>query len=327
MPHLVLTIVEHRDGAIRKSSLEALALGSRLAAAAGGTQAAVIAGKGIANLAPEIAARGAALVCVADHDVVAQYSTEGYAAAAARAAEKSGASVILGSATAMGKDLAPRIAARLGYTYLSDAVEAGVENGRLVVVRPEYAGKALLRLGMPFGKAVVTVRPNVFPAGTPASGGTPETASIDLSDVRPRARVVRFVGTSQETVDVSEAEIIVSGGRGLKGPENFPLVFELAKALGAGVGASRAVVDAGWIDHDHQVGQTGKTVSPTLYVACGISGAIQHLAGMRTSKCIVAINKDADAPIFKIADYGLPGDLFEILPRLTEAVKKVKGAG
>ncbi|HET9235036.1 MAG TPA: electron transfer flavoprotein subunit alpha/FixB family protein, partial [Candidatus Eisenbacteria bacterium] len=198
---------------------------------------------------------------------------------------------------------------------------------RLVAVRPEYAGKALLKVGAPLEKLVITARPNVFPVDTPGGGSSPETASIDVSDVKPRARVVRFVASANETVDVAEAEIIVSGGRGLKGPENFPLVFELAKALGAGVGASRAVVDAGWIDHDHQVGQTGKTVSPTLYVACGISGAIQHLAGMRTSKCIVAINKDADAPIFKVADYGLAGDLFEILPRLTEAVKKVKGAG
>src|SRR6185436_7791752 len=166
--------------------------------------------------------------------------------------------------------------------------------------------------------------PNVFPAENPSGAGAPETVSIDVSDVKPRARVVRFVGSSEETVDVAEAEIIVSGGRGLKGPENFPLVFELAKALGAGVGASRAVVDAGWIDHDHQVGQTGKTVSPTLYVACGISGAIQHLAGMRTSKCIVAINKDPEAPIFKLADYGIVGDLFSIVPALAQEVRKLK---
>jgi len=327
MAHLVLTLVEHRDGHIRKSSLEALSLGKRLAAEGGGTQAALIVGKGVTNLAPEIAARGAALVVIADHDVAAEYSTEVHAKAAERAIEKIGAGLILESATAQGKDLAPRIAARLQAPYLADIVDARVENGKLIAVRPEYAGKALIRVAVPVSKVVVTARPNVFPAEASAGAATPETTSIDLSDVKPRARVVRFVGASEETVDVAEAEIIVSGGRGLKGPENFPLVFELAKALGAGVGASRAVVDAGWIDHDHQVGQTGKTVSPTLYVACGISGAIQHLAGMRTSKCIVAINKDADAPIFKIADYGLAGDLFEILPRLTEAVKKVKGAG
>ena len=326
MAHLVLTIVEHRDGQIRKSSLEALALGKRLASEGGGTQAALIVGKNISNLAGEVASHGAALVAIADHDVAAQYSTEVYATAVQRAAEKTGAGLILESATAQGKDLAPRIAARLDAPYLTDIVEAKIENGHLIAVRPEYAGKALLCVSVPVSKVVVTARPNVFPAETPLTSA-PETASIDVSDVKPRARVVRFVSASKETVDVAEAEIIVSGGRGLKGPENFPLVFELAKALGAGVGASRAVVDAGWIDHDHQVGQTGKTVSPTLYVACGISGAIQHLAGMRTSKCIVAINKDADAPIFKIADYGLAGDLFEILPRLTEAVKKVKGAG
>jgi len=272
-----------------------------------------------------VASRGAALVVIADHDVAAQYSTEVYAAAAERAVEKTGAGLVLESATAEGKDLAPRIAARLQAPYLTDIVEAKVENGNLIAVRPEYAGKALLKVSVPMTKVVVTSRPNVFPTDNPASAN-PETTSIDLGDVKSRARVVKFVGASKETVDVPKAKITVPGGRGLKGPENFPLVFELAKALGAGVGASRAVVDAGWIDHDHQVGQTGKTVSPTLYVACGISGAIQHLAGMRTSKCIVAINKDADAPIFKVADYGLAGDLFEILPRLTEAVRKVKGA-
>ena len=192
--------------------------------------------------------------------------------------------------------------------------------------RPKYAGKAIWKMAAPGSQVVLTARPNVFTADPPAEGASAETVAVDVSDITPRARVVSFHAAEKGTVDVAEAEVIVSGGRGLKGPENFPLVFDLAKVLGAGVGASRAVVDAGWIDHDHQVGQTGKTVSPNLYIACGISGAIQHLAGMRTSKCIVAINKDPDAPIFKLADYVVIGDALEILPRLTEEIYKVKGA-
>jgi electron transfer flavoprotein alpha subunit len=325
MAHRVLVFVEVRGGEIKKGALEALGLGKRLAAEGGGTMAAVAVGKNFAPLIPVIAGRGASAVYTAEGDALELYAVEPYTAAVVRAAERAGAGTILFSATAMGKDLAPRVAARTGSAYLADVVEAKVEGDRLVVTRPLYAGKALFRLGAPAAKAVVSARPNVFPAGGGAAGGQAETAAIDVSDVPVRARTVSFHGAQQETVDVAEADIIVSGGRGLKGPENFPLVFELAKALGAGVGASRAVVDAGWIDHDHQVGQTGKTVSPTLYIACGVSGAIQHLAGMRTSKCIVAVNKDADAPIFKVADYGLVGDVFEILPRLTEEVRKAKG--
>jgi len=194
------------------------------------------------------------------------------------------------------------------------------------VSRPQYAGKAIWKMTAAPEKVVITPRPNVFPAAPSADGASADTVAVDVSGVTPRARVVNFHAADKDTVDVAEADVIVSGGRGLKAPEHFSLVFDLAKAMGAGVGASRAVVDAGWIDHDHQVGQTGKTVSPTLYVACGISGAIQHLAGMRTSKKIVAINKDPEAPIFKLADYGVVGDVFEILPRLTEEMRKIKGA-
>ena len=324
MAHKVLTFVEQRGGEIKKGALEALSLGKKLAEEAGGTMAAVVAGKDIAGLAESIAAGGADTVYVADADMLDLYSTEGYAAAVTRAAEAAGPEVILMSASAMGKDLAPRVAARRDATLLADVTLASVDGDKLVVSRPKYAGKATWKMTAPF-PAVLTSRPNVFSAAPPAEGASAETVSVDVSDVTPRARVVSFHAAEKGTVDVAEADVIVSGGRGLKGPENFPLVFDLAKALGAGVGASRAVVDAGWIDHDHQVGQTGKTVSPDLYIACGISGAIQHLAGMRTSKCIVAINKDSDAPIFKVADYGLVGDVFEILPKLTDEVKKVTG--
>jgi electron transfer flavoprotein alpha subunit len=325
MAHRVLVFVEVRRGEIKKGSLEALSLGRRLAEEAGGSLAAVVVGQSVGPLLPEIAGRGAAAVAVADHPALELYAVEPYAAAVTRAAEKTGAGLLVFAATAMGKDLAPRVAARLDAPYLADCVEAAVGGEQVVVTRPMYAGKALFKVGAPAAKAVLSARPNVFPAQAAAPGATAETLSLDVSDVAVRAKTTAFHTAEKETVDVAEADVIVSGGRGLKGPENFPLVFSLAQALGAGVGASRAVVDAGWIDHDHQVGQTGKTVSPTLYIACGVSGAIQHLAGMRTSKVIVAINKDADAPIFKVADYGVVGDLFEILPRLTEAVTKVRG--
>ncbi len=326
MAHKVLTFVEQRGGEIKKSSLEALSLGKRLAAEGGGTPAAVIAGKGIAGLAGPIAAQGASAVCLADADFLELYSTEGYATAVAAAVEKTSADVLVFSASAMGKDLAPRVAARLGWTFLPEVIEAKIEGGRLTVSRPQYAGKAVWKLAAPAEKVVLTARPNVFAAEAPTEGAQAETVTLDLGGVSPRARVTALKTAEKGVLDVAEADRIVSGGRGLKGPENFPLVFDLAKALGAAVGASRAVVDAGWIDHDHQVGQTGKTVSPNLYIACGISGAIQHLAGMRTSKRIVAINKDPEAPIFKVADYGIVGDALEILPLLTAEVKKATGA-
>jgi electron transfer flavoprotein alpha subunit len=326
MAHKVLTFVEQRGGEIKKSSLEALSLGKRLAGEAGGSLAAVVAGKGIGELCGPIAAQGASTVCVADADVLELYSTEGYAAAVAAAVEKTSPGILVFTASAMGKDLAPRVAARLGWTLLPEVVEAEVEGDRLTVSRPQYAGKAVWKLAAPAEKVVLTARPNVFPAEAPAEGAQAETVALDVSGTTPRARVTALKTAEKGVLDVAEADKIVAGGRGLKDPGNFPLVFDLASVLGAAVGASRAVVDAGWIDHDHQVGQTGKTVSPALYVAIGISGAIQHLAGMRTSKRIVAINKDPEAPIFKVADYGVVADALEILPLLTEEVKKATGA-
>ena len=324
MAQKVLVFIEQRGGSIKKSSLEALSLGKRLADEAGGSVAAVTAGGGAPGLAETLAAHGASAIYDATAESLALYATETYAAAVERAARASGADLLVFSATAMGKDLAPRVAARLDLLFAAEVVEAKVAGGKLEIVRPQYAGKALWRLALPAGKVVLTARPNVFPV-VAAGGISAETIPVDVSDVVPRARTLEFHASQKDVVDVAEADAIVSGGRGLKGPENFPLVFDLAKALGAAVGASRAVVDAGWIGHEHQVGQTGKTVSPGLYVAVGISGAIQHLAGMRTSKRIVAINKDPDAPIFKVADYGIVGDVFEILPRLTEAVKTMRG--
>jgi len=325
MAHAVLVFVEQRNGEIKKSSLEALGLGRTLASDLGGTVAAVIAGEGIAETAASLGAYGAAAVYVADDPVAALYSTEAYAAAVAGAAAKAEATLLILSATAMGKDLAPRLAARLGWSYLADATEAAMADGRLTAVRPRYAGRAIWKLAAVPEKVVLGLRPNSVAVPEKAEGEAAPIEAIDVSGVSPRARTIRVESEAQGEIDVAEADIVVSGGRGLKEAEGFSVIRELAGALGGAVGASRAVVDAGWIGHDHQVGQTGKTVSPSLYIAAGISGAIQHVAGMRTSKCIVAVNKDPEAPIFQVADYGIVGDLFEVLPKLTEAVHALKG--
>jgi electron transfer flavoprotein alpha subunit len=225
----------------------------------------------------------------------------------------------------MGKDLAPRVSGRLGAALAADCTALRFENGEIVATRPVYAGKALVDVKVTTPVRLFSLRPNVFTAA-PGDGAPPtvETVAPVLSDADFASRVTS-VKVSEGRPDVTEAGIIVSGGRGLKAAEHFSLVEALADVLGAAVGASRAVVDAGWRPHDEQVGQTGKTVSPSLYIACGISGAVQHLAGMSSSKYIVAINKDKDAPIFQIADYGIAGDVFEVLPALTAELKKTLG--
>jgi electron transfer flavoprotein alpha subunit len=230
------------------------------------------------------------------------------------------------AASAQGKDLAPRVAARLGVPLAADATELAVDGGAVIVTRPVYAGKAQLKVKVTATPAVVSLRPNVFTPVERPKAGTAETAPV--SGDAGRVVVKGIKAAAGGTLDVAEASIVVSGGRGMKEPANFKLLEDLAAALGgrAAVGASRAVVDAGWRPHGDQVGQTGKTVSPSLYVAVGISGAIQHLAGMRTAKVIVAINKDKDAPIFKVADYGIVGDLFEVVPKLTEEIRRLTSA-
>jgi electron transfer flavoprotein alpha subunit len=236
-----------------------------------------------------------------------------------------GYAAVLVGATALGKDLAPRLAARLGSPLAADVTALGVEGGSIVVTRPVYAGKAFYRLRVTAPLAVISVRPNSFmPAQAARAGATEPVAVVSATG----AATTAVKEPEHAALDVAEAGIVVGGGRGLKDAAQFKLLEDLAAAFGgqAAVGASRAVVDAGWRPHAEQVGQTGKTVSPNLYIAVGISGAIQHLAGMRTSKVIVAINKDRDAPIFKAADYGIVGDLFEVVPRLTEEIHKVRGA-
>jgi electron transfer flavoprotein alpha subunit len=277
----------------------------------------------VTALAKDLGKWGAGVVYVADKDELALYSNKGYVGALDAAAKKESPDAVLIAATAMGKDVAPRFAARHDVSVLSDLMDLRVEDGRLVGSRPVYSGKA--RAEVDAGVAslqVATTRPNVFPAE--AQQGEARVEALELGDLALRAHVVRVDVPESKELDVAEADVIVSGGRGIKGPENWPLIRDLQEALGAALGASRAVVDAGWIDHQHQVGQTGKVVSPTLYVACGISGAIQHLAGMGTSKVIVALNKDPEAPIFKVATYGIVGDIFQTVPEFAKAVRAAK---
>jgi electron transfer flavoprotein alpha subunit len=268
-------------------------------------------------------------ILLANDSLFKDYSSESYSAALAAAIRQEGAHSIFASATAMGKEVVPRTAAKFQTSVLADVVSIEWQNG-WKAKRPVYSGKASAEVQSKEGvPSFLSLRPNVFPIAQPDAAAKPEVVpiSVDIQPDQVKARVVETQKSVSETVELSEAEIVVSGGRGLKGPENFYLVRDLANALGAAMGASRAVVDAGWVEHQFQVGQTGKVVSPILYIACGISGAIQHLAGMSSSKYIVAINKDPEAPIFKIADYGIVGDVFQVLPVLTEEVKKLKSEG
>jgi electron transfer flavoprotein alpha subunit len=321
---MIAVFCETREGKIKKSSLEALSEAGRRAGELGVAAAAVLAGDAVAGLAPGAFAAGAAKAYVIEDPGLAAYSSQAHAAALAAFAEQEKPLGLFFAATAMGKDLAPRVAARLGAAMASDCTKLAVKDGTIVFTRPIYAGKAFLSLTLGSSPLVATLRPNIFPvAGAPAAPGEVVKISVAVPDAAVRGRVVEVIKEESGEIDVTEADIVVSGGRGLKGPEAFALLRDLAAVFArAAVGASRSAVDSGWIGHQHQVGQTGKTVSPNLYIAVGISGAIQHLAGMSSSKVIVAVNKDPEAPIFKVADYGIVGDLFEVVPKLTAELKK-----
>jgi electron transfer flavoprotein alpha subunit len=320
----VLAFAEQRGNAFKKSAFETVQAARGVADALGAEFAALVIGNGAGPAARELGLYGAARVIVVDGPAFAQHSNTAVSAVIAGIAQQEKADFVFLPASQMGKDIAPRIAVKLGAGLAADCVALQVEGGDIVASRPVYAGKALIDVRITTPVRVLTLRPNVFTASPRAGESVLETATVALGE-NAFGSVVQSVKVSAGRPDVTEADIIVSGGRGLKAPEHFHLVEELADALGAGVGASRAVVDAGWRPHDEQVGQTGKTVSPTLYIACGISGAVQHLAGMSSSRCIVAINKDKDAPIFQVADYGLVGDVLEILPELTAQLKQTLG--
>jgi electron transfer flavoprotein alpha subunit len=304
---------------------EALGEAGRLKDALGGSVVAVVLGSGVKEKAASLGAYGADKVLAGDSELLARYNSDAYAKTLANAVKNVGPTLVLLSASSLGRDLAPNLAGALKAPMASDCTALKIEDGKVHAVRPVYAGKSITTVVFDKTPAIVTLRPKVFQAAEPAEGKTAEVedlpVTVSAGDLKSVVREV--VKAAGRKVDLTEADIIISGGRGMKGPENYNVIESLAETLGGAVGASRAAVDAGWRPHDDQVGQTGKTVSPQLYIACGISGAIQHLAGMSSSKCIVAINKDEDAPIFQVADYGIVGDLFEVVPVLNEELQKV----
>jgi electron transfer flavoprotein alpha subunit len=322
----ILSFIEQRNGEIKRSSYETLRKARTIADELRAAVKACIIGDSVSETAKEAGRYGASSVIAVNDKRLGNYSTTAYAKVVAEVVKKENANILFFPASAMGKDLAPCVAARVDGAVAADCVDLKVHDDELTATKPIYAGKAMIDVTIRAPVKIFTLRPNVFPAGEPDGheAGVTEIP-VELTDEDFKSRVTDIVSVSRGKVDVTEADIIVSGGRGLKGPENFPLIEELAEVLGAAVGASRAVVDAGWRPHDEQVGQTGKTVSPALYIAVGISGAVQHLAGMSSSKYIVAINKDKDAPIFQFADYGIVGDALEIVPALTLEIKKLIG--
>ena len=318
----IWVFVEHINGDVRKVTYEVLTAGRKAADELGEELWAVLLGKDVENIAPTLGECGADKVLVAEDESLEYYTTDGYAnAIAGMIKEKEPAAFLLGY-TINGRDLAATVAQKVETGLVTDCVSMEIENGELVFTRPVYAGKAFVKAHSPESRPVMaSIRPNSFMAEKSQKSAEVEKISPNTGTIRQQVKdVVRQMSGRPE---LTEADIIVSGGRGMKGPENFQIIEELADTLGAAVGASRAAVDAGWVPHSMQVGQTGKTVSPVLYIACGISGAIQHLAGMGSSKTIVAINKDPEANIFKVADYGIVGDLFEVVPVLKEELKKM----
>ncbi|MGQ9707833.1 MAG: electron transfer flavoprotein subunit alpha/FixB family protein [bacterium] len=322
---MVLVFCEQREGILKKVTFEVLLIGYQIARFRQDEVAAVILGKDITHLAQEITRFGANKVITINHPNLEFYSPDGYTCVIKQLVQEYNAATIVISATALGKDLAATLAATLETVLLPDCIGVDFdENGILSGTRPIYAGKALATIKAPEAKPLVL---SIRPRAVGTASKTPNDGQIIVAQLTPaelRTRVAEVVKTVMKTIELTEADIVVSGGRGMKGPENYALLEELAGVINAAVGASRAAVDAGWRDHQFQVGQTGKTIAPSLYIACGISGAIQHLVGMINSRCIVAINKDPEANIFKVADYGIVGDLFQVVPLLTEEFKKVK---
>ncbi len=326
MPN-VFAFVESRGTDVRKVGLEAVSAARILADESGGSEAhALLFGPpGISAKAAQIGQYGADVVIVVEHPGLANYSPEVAAATAADRIKSGGYRAAIFSTSAQGRDLAPRVAARLGVSLVTDVLSFELEGDTLVVRHPMNIGKVIATIAINATPAVIAMRPNVIaPVKTPKAGRV-ENAQPAIDPASARVKVIETRQGSGGKLDLAEAPVVIAGGRGLKSAENFKLVEDLASAFGnAAVGATRAVTDDGWRPHSDQIGQTGRLVSPELYIAVGISGAVQHLAGMRTAKTIVAVNKDKDAPIFKVADYGIVGDVFEVIPALTEAVREAK---
>ncbi|MDT8369719.1 MAG: electron transfer flavoprotein subunit alpha/FixB family protein [Longimicrobiales bacterium] len=321
----VLVVTEGRDGTLRGVTNELLTAARGVASELGGEVDALTIGGAMPEGADGLGGWGAARVRVLADEAFAAYSGERWAAAVAEVVREGGYAVVLFGATSEGRDLAPRVAALLDVPLAGDVTGITVEEGTPLFTRPVYSGKAIATVRPTASPALATLRPNAFQASESEAAGTVETLSVTPSDA-PTATLREFKAAAGD-LDVAEASIVVSGGRGMKDPEAWSVLESLRDAIGsdlAALGASRAVVDAGWRPHGEQVGQTGKTVAPRLYFAIGISGAVQHLAGMRSAGTIVAINKDPDAPIFQVADYGIVGDLFEVVPRLTEEIRALR---
>jgi len=319
----VWIVAEQRGGALRKVSFEIASAARKLADELGEEVSAVLVGSGVEGLAPELAKYGVDKVYVADDAVFADYTTDGYGAAVAKAVKEHDPSILLLSASVQGKDLSAALVGKLATGMASDCTDLKIEGGKMIAVRPMYAGKAFGAVAVDSFPQMASLRPNVFPIVENAKAGEVVKFDAGVSADSLKTKVLETQKDASGRIELTEANIIISGGRGMKGPDEYKVLEELAELLGAAVGASRAAVDAGWRAQTDQVGQTGKVVSPNLYIACGISGAIQHLAGMSSSKYIVAVNKDAEAPIFAKADYGIVDDLFKVVPEITAACKKI----
>ena len=319
-----LVFVEHRDGEFKKATLSAVTFARQVADKTGAAYDMVVVGEGLSNVTAEAAKYGAAKVYVVDAPALKDYTDMTWAAAVAAVAKQSGASVVAGAATTAGKGLLPRVAALLDAGMASDIVGFGDKGASLSFLRPMWAGNVIGEVEITSAVQVASVRGTDFDAAEPTGDASPvEAVTVTLGN--PTQRLVSFKATVSSRPEMTEASVVIAGGRGVKSKENFKLIEDLADVLGGAIGASRAAVDAEFVENDYQIGQTGKVIAPDLYIGAGISGAIQHLAGMKNSKVIVAINKDEEAPIFDVADYGLVADLFKVLPELTEKLKARKG--
>lgn len=323
MSRKALVIGEIRDGALRNVSFEAIAAAKKIAD--GGEIIALLCGdENIEQLGKEMIRYGADRAVTVQHEKLKTYTSQGFSQAARKVIDEEDPEAIILGHTSIGKDLAPKLAGRMGTGLVSDAVEIEIDGGDPVFTRPIYSGKAFEKKVISDGIQFVTIRPNNISALEPEDSRTGEVSKVevDISDLR--TTIKEIIRKTSEGVDLSEAKVIVAGGRGVKTKEGFEPLYELAEVLGGAVGASRGACDADYCDYSLQIGQTGKVVTPDLYIACGISGAIQHLAGMSNSKVIVAINKDPESNIFNIADYGIVGDLFDVIPKLTEEIRQIK---
>ena len=321
----VLVFAESSGPEFRKTAFEAVTEGRRVADLLGIEEYAIAIGNGLRSRVPELGKFGADKVLLCEDPSLALYHPDYYRQITLDAIKKIGPSIILIPATSTGKDLAPRLAIHLNTVVASECTQLDLQGGELIATRPAYAGKVLVKIKVKALPNIATLRPNVFTAKEASPGRDPTIEQLPSVKSDSKMLVKEFLTHGAKKLDLAEANVVISGGRGMGGPANYKVLEELAEVMGGVVSASRASVDAGWRPHSDQVGQTGRTISPTLYIACGISGAIQHRVGMINSKVIVAINKDPEAPIFGFADYGIVGDIFEVVPALTREMRKFYG--